>query len=117
LFKNQAILRWRKKSGNQGILTIKNRFGAVVQQSAECQYDYTSINTSKRSCQFDNDSPGPLPKKIQFSEDQKLFLKVNKLKFDPYEIVSLGPIYSYKTEVDPSVCEGLDVKKPIEFET
>jgi len=117
LFKKQAILRWRKKDGDQGGFTVKDRFGAVIQQSAECQNDYTSKNKPKKSCQFDNDSPGPLPPQIQFSKDQKLFLKSNALKWEPSEIVTLGPIYSYKTEVDPSVCEGLGVKKPIEFES
>lgn len=116
-FKKQAILRWRKKDGDQGSFTIKDRFGSVVQQSAECQNDYTSKNKPKKSCQFDNKSPGPLPQQIQFSEDQKLFLKSNALEWKPSEIITLGPIYSYKTEVDPSVCEGLVVKKPIEFES
>lgn len=117
LFKKQAILRWRKKDGDQGSFTIKDRFGSVVQQSAECQNDYTSKNEPKKSCQFDNKSPGPLPQQIQFSEDQKLFLKANALEWKPSEIITLGPIYSYKTEVDPSVCEGLGAKKPIEFES
>lgn len=117
LFKTQAILRWRKKDGEQGTFTIKDRFGALVQPNAECQNDYTSKNTTKKSCQFDNDSPGFLPQKIKFSKDQKLFLKANSLKWEPSEIVPMGPIYSYKTEADASVCEGLGAKKPIEFES
>jgi hypothetical protein len=114
LFKEKAILRWRK---NDGKFTIKDRVGAKDQEGAKCQDDYTSKNKSKKSCQFDNNSPGPLPKQIQFSKDQKQFFKDHGLEWESCEIVTLGPINSYKSEVVSSVCQGLDTKKPIEFES
>ena len=114
-FKNKAILRWRK---NKSEFTIKDRAGAKAQESAECQDDFTSKNTPpKKSCQFDNKSPGPLPKQIQFSENQKQFFKDNDLEWQYCEIDTMGPILSNKSEVASSVCEGLDTEKPIELES
>lgn len=114
-FKNKAILRWRK---NDSKFTIKDRVGTIVQEGAECQYDYTSKDKPlKKSCQFDNKSPGPLPKQIQFSKDQKQFFEDHDLEWESCEIVTLGPIISNKSEVASSVCEGLATKKPIEFES
>lgn len=113
-FKEDAILRWRKSDEK---LTIKNRSDSDSTVDAECQQDYISEKSSTKSCQYDNDSPGPLPMKLQLSQKQANFLKVKNLKWDTSLLVQMGPIRSYQTSVDPHVCDGLGDKNHIEFES
>jgi hypothetical protein len=117
-FKENAILRWRKSDGS---FTIKDRSGSSDTPKlpgAKCQRDYVSVTSNKMSCQFDkNDSDGPLPKDLYPSDQQNEFLKANNLKWDAPQLIQMGPIRSYQTSVDQSVCKGLGDKSRIEFES
>jgi uncharacterized protein YjbK len=113
-FKEDAILRWRKKGEE---FTIKNRSGSGDITGADCQMDYVSETTSKRSCQYDTKSAGPIPIKLSPSQTQKEFLKAKDLKWDASQLVQMGPIRSNQKSIENSVCDKLGDKSQIEFES
>jgi hypothetical protein len=107
-------LRWRKSDRQ---FTIKNRSGTGNVKGAECQLDYISETSRKISCQYDHDSAGPFPSELRLSKTQKDFLDENHLKWDATHLLQMGPLRSYQTHADPSICKGLEDKSPIEFES
>ena len=113
-FKEDAILRWRKSDGK---FTIKNRSGGGDITGAECQIDYVSEATNKQSCQYDTESAGPRPTELRPSQMQKEFLQAKELKWDPSQLIQMGPINSYQTSLDNSTCDKLGDKSEIEFES
>jgi len=113
-FKKDAILRWRKSDGK---FTIKNRSDADDMPDAQCQIDFVSETSSKKSCQYDTHSEGHSPKELKLSKEQKDFLQTKNLQWDASRLVQMGPIHSYQTSVAADVCSGLGNKSPIEFES
>lgn len=113
-FKEDAILRWRKSDGK---FTIKNRSGCSDIPGADCQIDYVSETTSKRSCQYDTKSAGPRSTELRPSQKQKEFLMAKDLKWDASQLVQMGPIRSYQKSLENSVCDELGDKSQIEFES
>ncbi|MDD5461642.1 MAG: hypothetical protein PHG00_08420 [Methylococcales bacterium] len=114
VFKDIAILRWRKSDRQ---FTIKNRSGTGNVKGAACQLDYISKISRKISCQYDHNSAGPFPSELRLSKTQKDFLDENHLKWEATHLFQLGPIRSYQTHADPSICRGVGDKSPIEFES